>query len=145
MFTALLLAASIVQTNPCTAPAGTTPVLNPTQLLASLPEFTINEADGQPRITDFLIGYFAAGATTPAVTFPVAKSAFTLVAGTPDCYRAAIPGTIPTLQGLLTAGLKARRATRPTLEGGESAYAMSNPFGLAPTAPSQPGPVIISR
>jgi hypothetical protein len=144
-FTVSSVATTAAQANPCTAAPVTS--LNPTTLFAQLPDQNVNEADGQPRVTDYQFAYFTSPVATvpilPAVT--VAKSAFTLVAGTQDCYRAALPATLPTVLGTAVGGLKTHRAARTGLPEAESAFTISNPFGTAPSVLAAPGRVVISQ
>lgn len=146
IFAALLLPTlASAQTDPCTATSGTATVLNPTKLVANLPEQTTMEVDGvTPRVTDYQLAYFATGAA-PATATPVAgpvvvaKSAWTLVTGTTDCYTAPLPIAAPTTAAAVGA-LKARRAATASVPAGESNWSViSNPFGSAPTALAAPG------
>lgn len=140
----LLPVLAAAQSNPCTTPV-TQLVLNPSKTVANLPEHTTNELDGSPRVTDYQVAYFTLGAD-PATAkpilgpFTVAKTAWTLVAGTTDCYESAIPGTVPVGGTATVAAIKARRAATATVPAAESPWSsVSNPFGTAPTALVAPG------
>ena len=142
----LLLATGAAAQNPCTAPAGT--ILNPTKTYATLPEHTQLELDGSPRVTDYQIAYFAQGAN-PATATPVvgpitvAKTAWTLVAGTTNCYSGTLPAPVPTSTSPLLAAIKARRAASSTVPAAESVWSVvSNPFGIAPDVLQTPGLVM---
>lgn len=139
------------QTNPCTVAPPTGVVMNPTGLLATLPEQTTLEADGLPRVTDYQLAYFdATNPTGTPLLLPVTiqKTSFVLQTGSTNCYKLA--GALPTLTtpiaGALVAGLKARRAARTGVDAAESAYTISvDSFGTAPSALAAPGRVLISQ
>lgn len=142
----LVMASTVRAQDPCaTTPTGT--VVNPSSLYATLPEQTVNEVDGLPRVTDYQVAYFAPGNTTSPLVLPVTipKTAFVAVAGFPTCYKTPLAPTMPSLVGPLVAGLKARRAARAGVDAGESPYAISNPFGTAPDALAAPGRVVVGQ
>lgn len=152
----LLPVAAAAQTNPCTTAAPTGTELNPTKVVATLPEHAINEADGGPRVSHYALAYFLPPsssaselpATTTAAVAPVTipKASWTLVSGTTDCYQATLPAPVIWTGGWpLVAGVKAVRTARPTLVGAESPYRVSNPFATAPTVLSSPGLVLIRQ
>lgn len=129
----------------CATTSGTVLQLNPSKLYANLPEQTVNELDGSPRVTDYQLAYFSQGANpataTPSVgPITMAKTAWTLVAGSVDCYQATMPAAVPVTATPLIGVLKARRAASATVGAAESNWSVvSNPFGSAPTALAAPG------
>lgn len=140
-----LPALAAAQTDPCTTTSSTVLQLNPTKLYANLPEQTVTELDGSPRVTDYQLAYFSQGAN-PATATPVvgpvtmAKTAWTLVTGTTDCHQATLPAGVPVTTAPLIGALKARRAATATITAAESSWSVvSNPFGSAPTALLAPG------
>ena len=146
----LFCAVSAHAQNPCTAAAPSTPVGNPRIVYAILPEHTVNEIDGGPRVTDYQVAYFAQGAnpeTATPVVGPVtlAKAAFVPVTGAQDCYRATVTPAVPAT-GVVVASLKARRTARTGIDPGESPWsAVSNPFGVVPSALAAPGRITIGQ
>lgn len=152
----LLTTPALAQTNPCTTATTGTEMFSSTatmNLYTELPEHTVNEADGLPRVTDYQLAYFlpTTGTTAPATATPVvpavtvAKTALTPVAGAANCYTMQIQPVLWTGTWPLVAGLKARRAARTGVEGAESAYALSNPFATAPAALATPGQLRIRQ
>lgn len=149
--------------NPCTASVSGV-VIQPGKLYAVLPEHTFIEADGvTPRVTDYQVTVFAPGvnpqtnigaALVAPVTVP--KTAFTLVAGTTNCYLLTpLPFTVPASPSQVVAYVKSRRAAFTFVSGGvstpipaaESLWSSpaSNPFGVVPSVLLAPGPVIIQQ
>lgn len=116
----------------CPAEPPTSVTVNPTKVRAELPEQTAVLLDGTPAVTGYTFGWYAEGASAPTSTVPLAKTAFTLVAGTTLCYDATLPIATGTPIGQkYLAVLKALRGTT------ESAWsAPSNPFGFE--GPVQP-------
>jgi hypothetical protein len=141
----LLTAGSAAAQNPCVDVSATQVQVSPTKYYAQLPEQTVLEIDGSPRVTDYQVAYFATGAnplTATPVAGPVvmAKTAWTLVAGTTDCYTAAMPIPAPTGNVAVVGALKARRAGTATISAAESPWSViSNPFGSAPAVLATPG------
>jgi len=137
-------AVALKQTNPCTAPA--TLQINPGKINITSPEHTQLEIDGSPRVSDYQVAYFAEGANVNTATtlqgpITLAKTAFTLVSGTTDCYSATTPQVTVTGRRLIGA-IKARRTGTAQIPAAESAWStLSNPFGTAPVvlAPLGPG------
>jgi hypothetical protein len=127
-------------TNPCTEPIGFQMLPDGEgQVFVPLTEHTMLEPDGKtPRVGEYSYALFNEG-TNPDNGTPiqgpttVPKSAFALVAGTPDCYQADLPQTIP-MDVRLVAALKARGPN------GESGWSpISNPFSSVPNVPKPPG------
>jgi|OpeIllAssembly_1097287.scaffolds.fasta_scaffold47359_1 hypothetical protein len=128
----LILSPVFAHAQGCPAePIGSVTV-NPTKIRAELPEQTALLLDGTPAVTGYTFGWFAEGASAPTTSTPIAKTAFTLVAGTTLCYEAPLPALTGIPLGQKYIGvLKTLRGTM------ESAWsAPSNPFGFE--GPVQP-------
>ncbi|MGH7177887.1 MAG: hypothetical protein ACREJC_10935 [Tepidisphaeraceae bacterium] len=133
--------------NPCTAALPTGVVLNPTILHAQLLEQTATLADGSPAVTEYQLGYFAAGVDpqaggAPQSTLTYPKASWTLVAGTPDCYQGTPLGVagVP-IGGQFKGALKARRIAGGTTD--ESAWSVPSNFFGRTAAPLTPGRPIV--
>ncbi len=140
-----LAATASAQTNPCTEPLPTTVKLNPTKLVAILPDQTVTLPDGTPSVTEYQIGYFTPTGTAPIQTVTVPKTAWTLVAGTADCYQASQQSVPVAMDTVIVSKLNARRVPGtgglPVEESGWSEP--SNPF--ARTAAPRVPPRVVAR
>jgi hypothetical protein len=116
----------------------------------NIADYMVTETDGSFRISDFHYAAWPEGSDVNAVapvqgpsTMP--RNAFTLVAGTVDCYTASLPALMPTTARLISA-IKARRTGTATVPAAESPYAASqNSFSFAPSVLAAPGRPVLSR
>jgi hypothetical protein len=119
--------------NPCTDPPLAV-LLEPNRVAALLDEQTATFADGTPKVTAYRLAFFDQGAdpnNTPPMAGPlvIPKSAFALVAGTPNCYSASVPIPVPLVPRVMVAALQAYRDASPTATAEASPYSpVSNPF-----------------
>lgn len=157
LLAALACAVPALAQDPCTAtPTGV--ALNPSKLYATLTDqaTTIpNTSPAVPTVTNYVVGYFPQGqgpTGTPTFTAQVPKSAFTLVAGSTNCYVASGITLTFMSQGTVYVGyLQAHRDAFTDGAGGsvpaaDSAWsAASNPFESVPLALTAPGRPIIRQ
>lgn len=147
----LVCATSALAQNPCSA---TVPplVLNAGAMNFTMPEFNVQEADGSFRFSDFTFSAYAEnvdpnapGATPVQGPSTIPRNAFTLVAGTTDCYRANLPALIPTTQKL-RAGLRGHRVQTATMTEAFGPWGVSvNSFSFAPSVLAAPGRGTVSQ
>ena len=124
----------------CPTSSGTAVVVNPTTVQAELPEHTVMLLDGSPAVTGYTLGWYAEGASAPTSTAPIAKSAWTLVAGTGMCYETPLPSLgVPLGQKYYAAA----NAVRGTVVSPWSAA--SNPFGFESPTPRPVGVIRLRK
>lgn len=138
--------------DPCTSTPPTGVALNPSKVYATLVDqaTTIpSTSPAVPTVTNYVVGYFPQGqgpTGTPTFTTQVSKSAFTLVAGSTNCYVASGITLSFASQGTVYVGyLQAHRDAFTDGAGGsqpaaDSAWSTaSNPFVSVPLALTAPG------
>jgi hypothetical protein len=148
LLTTMLIAlatAAWAQGNPCSDPLPAGVKVNPTKLIAQLPDQTVTLADGTPGVTEYQIGYFTPTGTAPVQTITIPKTAWTLVAGTPDCYQTTQQTFPVAMDTVFVSKLNARRVPGTGgLAAEESGWSTpSNPF--ARTAAPRVPPVLVAR
>lgn len=147
----LTAAAPALAQNPCTTPPTTAIIGATNNFWAELPDHTVVEPDGTPRVVAYQFAAWApsafVGGSQPVgapsqgpTTIP--KTAFVAVAGFANCYRltGGLPGLIPQQTPLVT-GLRAQAQTGApepfSLWGGPSNSFLAASVRVTPAAPGQ--------